>query len=50
MKARRKFDPSIEEAIELKKTMSCREIGALFGISHVAVYNRLIKMGVLEKK
>jgi len=50
MKARRKFDPSIEEAIELKKVMSCREIGSLFGVSHVAVYKRFIKMGILEKK
>lgn len=49
-KARLKFNPTLEEAIELKNAMSCREIGALFGVSHVAIYKRLIKMGVLVKK
>jgi transposase len=47
---RRKFNPTIEEATELINIMSCREIGLIYSVSHVAVYNRLIKMGVLIKR
>lgn len=41
---KRKFDPSIEEAIELKSKLSYRAIGLLYGVSQVAVYNRFVKM------
>ena len=43
---RRKFNPTLEEAIELTNNMSCRKIGIMYGISHVAVYNRCIKLGI----
>lgn len=43
---RRKFDPSIIEATELKSKFSYREIGKLYGVSHIAVYNRFKKMNI----
>lgn len=45
----KKFNPSIDEAVSLKQEMSCREIGKLFGVSHVTVYKTLIKLGVISK-
>lgn len=46
---RRKFNPTYEEAIALRKEMTCREIGVLFRVSHVAVYKRFVKMGIISK-
>lgn len=43
---RRKFDPSIIEATELKSKFSYREIGKLYEVSHIAVYNRFKKMNI----
>ena len=47
---RRKFNPTYVEAVELTNNMTCREIGIIYGISHVAVYNRCIKLGISFKK
>ena len=48
-KSQRKFDPTPEELNELLKTKNYREIGELFNVSGVAVYNRKKKFDKMNE-